>query len=221
MAFEMRKSRIRRSCVGGIAALLATSCCYGDVELGGVLGNKAVLIIDGGPPKILAVGERTAGGMRLLEVSRESALIEVDGRPQRLILGSSAVRIGDSASRPATVGLVADSKGHHFSMGSINGASVRFLVDTGASMVSMSAADARRAGVDYMRGRQTMTETANGPAKVWRVTLDSVRLGDIVLEGVEGMVVQNDLPFVLLGMSFLSRMDMQREGERLVLRKRY
>ncbi len=88
-------------------------------------------------------------------------------------------------------------------------------------MVSLGASDARRAGVDFRRGNPVLTQTASGPARVWKVRLDGVRVGPITLHGVDGLVHENELPFVLLGMSFLNRMDMQRDGDRLVLRKRY
>lgn len=199
----------------GAAAMAA------EVELAGVFGNKAVLIFDGGAPKTLAVGQQTRDGLRLLEVSSGAAVVEFGGRQQRLALGAAPVRTDQSAPGSSAVSLFADSRGHHFSNGSINGAAVRFLVDTGASMISIGAADARRAGIDYRRGVAGTSQTASGPARVWRVRLDTVRLGDITLHGVEGLVHENDLPFVLLGMSFLSRMEMQHEGNRLTLRKRF
>ena len=192
-----------------------------EVELAGVFGNKAVLIVDGGVPKTLAVGERTRDGLQLVEVSAGAAVIEVEGRRQKLALGAAPMRAEQSESTSSGVNLLADSRGHHFSAGSINGASVRFLVDTGASMVSLGMADARRAGIDYQRGRPGISETASGRVRVWQVRLDTVRLGDITLHGVDGVVHENDFPFVLLGMSFLSRMEMQHEGNRLILRKRF
>lgn len=193
-----------------------------EVELAGVFGNKAVLIVDGGAPRTLVVGERTRDGLTLVDVSGGAATVEINGQRQKVMLGAGPVR-GSSgeANAAAAVSLVADARGHHFTGGSINGASVRFLVDTGASMVSIGASDARRAGIDYLRGVAGISETANGPARVWKVKLDTVRVGDVTLRGVDGLVHENNLPFVLLGMSFLSRMDMQREGDRLTLRKRF
>lgn len=191
------------------------------VELSGVFRNMAVLTVDGGPPRTVAVGERTRDGVKLVELSGNGALVEFDGRRQRLVLDATALRSAEPDASPAVANLYADSRGHHFGAGSINGVTVRFLVDTGASMVSLGASDARRAGIDYRRGVAARTQTANGTASVWQVRLDTVRLGDITLNGVDGLVHENDLPFVLLGMSFLNRMDMRRDGERLVLRRRY
>lgn len=193
-----------------------------EVELVGLFGRKAVLVVDGGAPRTLAVGEQTRDGLRLVEVAEAAATVEIGGKRQKVALGAGPVRGGSGEQGgAAAVSLVADARGHHFSSGSINGASVRFLVDTGASMVSMGASDARRAGIDFRKGVGGVSQTASGPARVWKVKLDTVRVGDVTLHGVDGLIHENELPFVLLGMSFLSRMDMQREGDRLTLRKRF
>lgn len=192
-----------------------------DAELVGVLGSKAVLVVNGSKPRTLSVGERTRDGVKLLEVDVDAAVIEVDGRSRRVVLGGAPLRLADTEKPQAEVRLFADSRGHHLANGTINGASVRFLVDTGASLVSLGAGDAKRAGIVYRQGVPSRSQTASGPAVVWRVRLEKVRVGDIVVHGVDGLVHENDLPFVLLGMSFLNRMDMQRDGDRLLLRKRY
>ena len=96
---------------------------------------------------------------------------------------------------------------------------MRFLIDTGASLVSMGAEDAVRAGVDYRKGRPSTSMTANGLVQIWVVRLDKIQVGQLVLHGVEAAVHEGALPVVLLGMSFLNRMDMRREGGFLVLRK--
>lgn len=216
-----RLASIMCSFIGAIAGLGAVSAFAAEIELAGLFGNKAVLVVDGGTPKTLGVGERTREGLKLVEISGTTATVELDGRLQRLVLGAAPVHAIQPPRGEAGTSLVADARGHYFSSGSINAAPVRFLVDTGASMVSIGASDARRAGIDFRRGVEGTSVTASGPARVWRVRLDSVRLGDVVLNGVDGLVHENDLPFALLGMSFLSRMDMQREGDRLVLRRRY
>lgn len=218
----LRISKLCRLVVASLGAAFAAATSFSaEVELVGLFGEKAVLVVDGGAPKTLAVGERTREGVRLIEVRGETAVVEVDRTARRLVLGQSALRAEAPNAASAMVSLFADSSGHHFANGTINGATMRFLVDTGASMVSIGVSDARRAGVDYRRGIPASTQTASGPAVVWKVRLDTLRVGDITMHGVDGLVHENDLPFVLLGMSFLGRMDMQREGERLVLRKRY
>ena len=96
----------------------------------------------------------------------------------------------------------------------VNGVSLRFLVDTGASSVVLSSADARRAGVSYLAGTRALTQTANGVVPVYSVKLDTLRIGDITLNNVDAAVIEGDaLPFALLGMSFLNRMEMKRDGD--------
>jgi aspartyl protease family protein len=98
---------------------------------------------------------------------------------------------------------------------------VSFVVDTGASVVSISSADAQRLGINYTRGKPATMLTANGPARAYRVIFESVRVGDITLENVEGVVMENLSMPALLGMSFLNRMNMRREGQLLTLTKRF
>ena len=210
--------------VTGALALFAATTEAAEVELSGTFGSRAVLVINGAPPVTLAVGERR-DGVRLVDVGAGVATVEVGGRRQPVVMGAAPVRMGESGgdveSGDGSVSLPADSQGHHFAQGTINGSSMRFLVDTGASMVSLGMADARRAGIDLKRAKPGLSQTASGTVRVWQVRLDRVRIGEVTLHGVDGLVHENDLPFVLLGMSFLSRMDMQREGSRLILRKRY
>ncbi|MDO9600870.1 MAG: retropepsin-like aspartic protease, partial [Rhodocyclaceae bacterium] len=124
------------------------------------------------------------------------------------------------AARPVTT-LMADARGHFVVPGSINGTPMRFLVDTGATFVSLGAADARRARIDPTKGTPGMTQTANGVVRVWRVKLASVKLGDITLLDVDASVHEQDMPVVLLGMSFLNRMEIRRDGASMTLTQRY
>ena len=191
-----------------------------DVGLAGLFPGKALLTINGGAPRIVAVGGRTDEGVRVVAIDGDTATIEVDGKKRVLRVGQN-VAAQPSGSWPASVVLTADARGHFLPTGSINGTTVRFLVDTGASMISIGANDARRIGIDPGKGERGITSTANGQAVVSRVKLNTVRVGDIVLHNVDALVHQNDLPVTLLGMSFLNRMEMQRNGDTMTLIKRY
>ena len=191
-----------------------------DVGLAGLFPGKALLTINGGPPRIVAVGARSAEGVKVLSVAGETATLEIDGQRRVLRVGQN-VAAQPSGTGPATLVLTADGGGHFMTSGTINGSSVRFIVDTGASFISLGASDARRIGIDAARGEPGVANTANGPASVRRVKLDTVRVGEIVLNNVDALVHQQDMPFALLGMSFLNRMEMQRNGETMTLRKRY
>ena len=210
-----------------IAALLFLSLCgaaaAADVNLNGVIGAKALVVIDGGKPRLLAAGETSPEGVKLISVAGESAVIEMGGKRETLTMGQSVRLAG--GSRPVggrSVTLIADSQGHFITIGAINGVTVRVMVDTGASLVSMSSTEARRLGINYTAGQKAFSSTANGVVPTYRVKIDAVRLGDVTLNNVDGMVhVGDNLPIVLLGMSFLNRMEMKRDGEKMVLTRRF
>ena len=107
-------------------------------------------------------------------------------------------------------------------VGQINGGTVQFLVDTGATSIALPSADARRLGINYLSGQRGYTETANGKATAYKINLDSVKVGDITLYSVEAVVLEGDgLKIALLGMSFLNRTEMRRDGQTLTLTKRF
>ena len=105
--------------------------------------------------------------------------------------------------------------------GTINGRATQFLVDTGATMVSMGASDADRLGLNYKAGQRGFSSTANGMAPAWRIKLSSVRLGEVEIFDVDALVSPQPMPFVLLGNSFLTRFQMKRENDQMVLERRY
>ena len=202
------------------AALVAPLAQAVDVGLAGLFPGKALLTIDGGAPRIVAVGATTREGVKVLSTEGETATLEVEGKKRVLRVGQNVVAQPSTGGSQKVV-LTADSAGHFLTTGNVNGTTVRFLVDTGASMVSLGAADARRIGIDFSKGEQGITNTANGQAVVTRVKLDNVRVGEIVMNNVDALVHQQDMPFALLGMSFLNRMEMQRDGDTMMLKKRY
>ena len=224
MSFRGHIFRAVRAClvcgIGLYGGFFAMPSSAADVGLVGIFPGKALLTINGGAPRTVAVGGKTADGVKVLAAGGDTATIEVDGKKRVLRIGQN-VTVRATAGGRATTVLTADGRGHFLTTGSINGASMRFLVDTGASTVTMGASDARRAGVDPTRGEKGFAQTANGVAEVSRVRLHSVRVGDIVLNDVEATVHSQDMPMVLLGMSFLNRMEMQRNGDTMTLRKNY
>ena len=191
-----------------------------EVGLAGIIGNKALLMINGAPPRSVPVGV-TVDGVRVVSVQGDQAVIEIGGRKRPLRVGQHAV--GSVADGGGTDRLVlhADAQGHFFTTGTINGVSVRFLVDTGASMISLGASDARRMGLDFNRGEKGLSQTANGQIVVSKVQLDNVRIGGMTLHQVDAVIQQGELPIALLGMSVLNRMEMVRDGNTMTLKKRF
>ena len=197
-------------------SLALTGPTQAAVGLAGTLPGKAILVVDGST-RTVAVGQRIREGMRLISVEGRRATIEVDGKRQILQVGQNVT----AAAGPARTVLSATAEGHFVTMGQINGVPMRMLVDTGATMVSLGAGDARRLGLDLTNAQAGTVQTAAGPASAHRVRLDSVTVGGITMQGIDALVLGNDLPLVLLGMSFLSRTDMQREGQTLTIKQRY
>lgn len=190
-----------------------------DISVVGLFPNKAVLVVDGSTPKTYSVGATIAEGVKLVAASDSSAVIEANGKRQTIALGEHVNRSAPSGR--ASVTLKADSGGHYMVQGQINGGAVRMLVDTGATMIAMPASDAARLGIDYKKGQVAYVSTANGVAPAYRVKLNTVKIGDIELNQVDAMVQEQGLPIILLGMSFLNRTEMRRDGEQMVLTKRF
>jgi aspartyl protease family protein len=201
-------------------ALACAPALAADVALVGVIGTKAAVIaIDGGNPKTVKVGQ-TFSGITVLSVSRESAVVQIEGRRRTLALGQH-YRSAPTESDRQSVTLAAGARGHFFTEGQVNQSNVRFVVDTGASMVVLPRSDAVRIGLDYRKGRRVVTKTASGVVPAFLVRLDQVRVGEIELTGVDGIVIEEGLDIALLGMSFLNRVEMTREGDTMVLKRRF
>ena len=202
------------------AGAFATTAHATDVNVIGLAEGTAILLIDGGKPRLMRVGQ-TRAGVSLIAVHSDRAIVKVDGEQRELPLEGNSYSAPRKGAR-SSVTLAPNSHGHYLILGTINGASVHFMVDTGATMVSMDASHAQSAGIDYLSGQKAIASTANGLATVYRVKLDTVQVGDILLRNIDGIVhADARLPVVLLGMSFLTRLDMRRENDNLTLEKRF
>lgn len=220
----MRALRKNTAVLAGAVVLIALPAAVfaQSVALAGILGSKALLVVDGSAPRSLAAGEGM-GAVRVLSVGREDAVVEIAGRQQRLRLGEAPVRLGsrqDAGEAATRLVLFADSQGHFVEQGQINGQPMRYMVDTGASTVAMGRTEAERLGLPFLQGQSVSMGTANGSTRGWRLRLDSVRIGGLEARGVEAIVLPQPMPFVLLGNSFLAEFRMTRQGNQMVLEKR-
>ena len=204
-----------------LLAGLASVAHAADVIVVGLFAGKAVVAINGGAPRTLSVGQVTPEGVRLLAAKSDSAEFEIDGKRQVLGLGEGRYGRSAASTSPGAT-LYADRNGHFISDGTINGTSVRFVVDTGATSVAMNSREAGHLGLNYRAGTRARASTANGTVGVYVVKLDTVRVGGIELHNVEAVVHEGDHPtIVLLGMSFLNRVEMRRDGTLMTLTQRY
>jgi len=191
-----------------------------DIVILGLFKDKAILQIDG-RSYTLTTGDSTADGIRLIAADSEQAVLEVDGKRMVYTLGA---HIGNNYSPPAPgliVTITPDSQGMFWVNGHINSHHTRFVVDTGATLISMNKHEAVRLGIDYkQRGEPAIAMTASGQDTVYIVNLGSVYVGEIQLDNVAAAVHDSDFPqVILLGNSFLNRVSMKRDGQVLQLVK--
>ena len=201
-------------CCGWMAAVLAVD----KVVVKGLFRDHAILEIDG-RQRMLSAGQRSPEGVLLVSANSEQAVLEIDGRRDTYALGT---QIGSSFKAPApgrTVTIAPDSTGTYRVGGNINGYQVSFVVDTGATLVSMNRNEARRMGIQYqLDGDAAVSETASGQGRIYVIDLKKVSVGDIELSDVKAAVHDSDFPkVVLLGNSFLSRVKIQQDGRLLQL----
>jgi aspartyl protease family protein len=211
--------KILHSTLLALAVFAAAPATAQDVGLAGIMGSKAMLMVNGGEPEAVRVGE-SLGGVKVVAIQGDQVIVEVGGRKRPLRIGQHAIGAA-AADGSGKITLTADGRGHFYTTGTINGTSVRFLVDTGATMISLGASDARRLGLDFNRGQKGFSQTANGQVVVSKVKLDTVSIAGVTLRQVDALLHQNDMPIALLGMSFLNRMEMQHDGGTMTLRQRY
>ena len=201
--------------------LAAVTAQAQSVALAGMLGSKALLVVNGTAPKTVAPGE-THEGVKVISTSGDQAVVEQNGKRNTLRVGEAPVNMGASkgSGKGNRIVLVAGSGGHFMTAGQINGKAVQFMVDTGATSVAMGAQDAERTGINFRAGQPVMMSTANGNVQGYRIKLDSVRVGDVEVFGVDAVVTPQPMPYMLLGNSFLTRFQMLRENDQMTLTKR-
>jgi aspartyl protease family protein len=206
-----------------LTLLPMTAAMAQSVGLSGMLGGKALIIVDGSPPKTVAVGD-TFKGVKIVSTQGDHAVVEIAGKQHTLRVGDAPASVGTGTGSGAAgnrIVLTAGSGGHFFTLGQINGQSTQMVVDTGATSIAMSTSDAQRLGVNYKSGQMVSMSTANGVIPGWVIKLSSVRVGDVTVHGVDAIVSSGSMPYVLLGNSYLTHFQMTRANDQMVLEKRY
>ncbi|MCP4187484.1 MAG: TIGR02281 family clan AA aspartic protease [Gammaproteobacteria bacterium] len=202
-----------------IAIILSASADGVNVKVIALFSNKALLKIDG-EQKMLGKGE-SFNGVELISATGRGAVVSIGGVKQKIGLNQS-IQGKFKATERSKSRIYPDSAGMYFVDGKINGRSTRFLVDTGATFVTMSSQHARLVGIDYRTGRRSSAQTATEIVAVWQVHLRSITVGGIKLSNVKASVIEGAQPYdVLLGNSFLKRTQILRKGSVMELQKRF
>ncbi|AEB60264.1 aspartyl protease-like protein [Ectopseudomonas mendocina] len=203
-------------------AVLALSCASfswaaSQVQVVGLFPGAAVVNVDG-QRKLVRVGDTGPGGVQVVSVDKQGAVLRVDG-VERVYPMSREYSAGFAEPVKKRLSIAKGIGGHYWVAGSVNGQTVQFLVDTGATSVALNDAHAKRLGIDYrVSGRPLQVSTASGVTRGWRVMLDRVKIGDLEVLGVEAVVLEGGAPHeALLGMSFLGRVGWREEQGMLVL----
>lgn len=218
---ETRRLIFKTLLIGLLALAATTAGAANKISLQALFKDKAIVVIDGAR-HVLKSGETSPEGIKLLatDTQEENAEFEIDGKREVLRLG--VVVAGFDSKGKGSVVLYPDRGGHFFADGSVNGTSVRFMVDTGATMVAMNSIIANRIGIDYIRnGSPGMASTPGGNVRTYDLSLNNVQVGGITLYNVQASVIEGSYPReALLGMSFLGQLDMKRDGEKMELSER-
>lgn len=207
-------------CSGAIALLLLPLVGFAaDIVVKALLKDKAVVEVDG-QQKLLRMGDSFAG-ITLISADSKAGVFDVNGTQRTMGVGR---RIGATYKEPdkAEVRINSHRSGHYYVRGAINSKPVTFHVDTGATMIAMSSVTARQLGIDYLSGRQHRVQTASGIVAAYGVTLAKASVGPIVLNNVEASVLEGAYPRdILLGNSYLSRVNMRFDDGVLVLQAKF
>ncbi len=193
-----------------------------DIHVVALFKDRVVVMIDG-KRHILSSGEASPEGVRLVSADSTGAVFEYQGeRLERQLDGRVRAAV-KQRNTGEDVLIYRDSTGMFKTVGSINGLPVKFLIDTGASSVAMNSAQARRLGIDYhVEGDPTWVSTASDVVQAYRVKLEIVKVGSIQLRNVTAVVIEGAQPAeALLGMTYLSRVQMINQNDRLILRRKY
>lgn len=191
------------------------------VRAEGLFKDGAVLNIDG-KRRLLKAGQTSPEGVRLLSANPKQAQIEMNGKRHSLGLSKT---ISSDFSAPAKRQVRVSKLRHnsYYTSGTINGQTVKLLIDTGATSVAMNSKMAKRLGIDYLlHGKKGSVRTASGITKAYSIKLNSVAVGGISVNNVAASVIEGDFPHeILLGMSYLSHVKMEEQQGVLLLQQKY
>jgi len=216
---------MNKAWIAGLIILLNTSFAWSnsnilDIVVVGLFSDQAVVEINK-KQRLLKLGVTSPEGVTLISANSRYAVLEKDGVTEKYELGT---RISTNFSPPVaqTVVSIWPTNGMYTTVGSVNGYSVDFLVDTGASAIALNAATARRLDLDYLQGKKVGVKTASGIEVAYHVMLDEVQIGEIKLNNIRAMVLEGEQPeHALLGMTFLEQLDIERKDEQMNLKKKF
>lgn len=203
-----------------VALSLSGAALATQIEVLALFKGAALLKIDG-REQLLKAGKSTAEGIVLVSATPKEAVLEINGQRQNLRLSQS---ISGAYEKPVMreYAVPMNRRGQYMTTATINGKLIDVQIDTGANTVALSRRHAERLGIAYRRGDPSRVQTASGIANSWRIRLDSVDVGGILVPNVQAAVIDADFPAeVLLGMTYLEHVEIRKQGDSLHLKQRY
>lgn len=211
---------MEKNLVALVLLFFVTEALALDIEVKMLANGKAILQIDG-KQQMLREGVRSPQGVLLVSADGKKAVIEVDGMRRTLTL-TRRISTQFVAADKSLVRIASSRGGHYVTPGRINGMPVEFMIDTGATTVAMNYLQAEKLGIDYRAGRPISVNTANGVAQAFEVVLSTVAIGNIELQQVTAAVSTTAFPqVILLGNSYLGKVDMRVDSGVLVLQAKH
>ncbi len=218
---KILKGKILVAIVSMLPALMSAQKAVAepDIVVSGLFKNRALLTVNG-KQRLLKVGETSPEGVELLASDSRQAEIRIEG-VRHIVTMSQHIASTFKSAEFAEVRIPRGQDGHYQTTGFINGRSVEFMIDTGASAVALNINDAERLGIDFRAGQIGQASTAGGIVNTFQLLLPKVSVGNITVNQVQATVVVGNFPTkILLGNSFLGRVEMREEAGVLVLRSK-
>jgi aspartyl protease family protein len=215
MSIILMRRAAALAAIGLLSVTLRASGASNSVEVEALLGDTAVLMING-KRKTLQVGQSFAG-VTLVAAQPTTATLEIEGHVHTIGLSQ---RVGTKfhETQEQVVTIPRNAMMQYQTNATINGRSVLVTVDTGANMVAISSEQAKAMSIDYTAGTPAQVETASGLNSAYGITLQSVSVGGIQVDSVPAMVVEGAYPAtILLGMTYLRHVKLQEHNGMLSL----
>lgn len=173
------------------------------------LFDGAALLRVNGLQKLVRTGD-TFEGVKVEEADPRSVVVSQAGvRDELTLSGHIATSFTPPSRRQWSI--PANSQRQYITSASINGVRTMAMIDTGANVVAMSSQTAERIRLDYQElGKEGVATTASGKVKAWHFKLERLNVGGLDTGYIDATVIEGAYPeMVLLGMSFLEKVDMR------------
>lgn len=185
----------------------------------GLFPGMAVLNVDG--ERVTLRPGQSRGAVKLISVTRERAVLEIDGERRELTLSG---RVDSAFMEPErrTLTVPRNAQMQYVTQAEINGRRVEVLIDTGANTVAMNSQHAEAVGIAPDAGVPASVRTASDIRTARQVQLTSVSVGGIAIQGVTAIVIEGPLPeTILLGMSYLQHVELEERNGVMMLQARW